>query len=66
MSAHLIDLGPAVSAASVEVDQREAEVAEDNSNIVSRIRFEILYQLYFAPEPTREQIAMEEFLLECD
>lgn len=66
MSAEVIDLAPAVSSASVEVDHREAEVAEDNHNVINRIRIEILYQLYFTPEPTPEQIAMEEFLLECD
>jgi hypothetical protein len=66
MSAQAIDFGLAVSSASVEVDHGDAEVAEDNHNIINRIRFETLYQLYFAPEPTPGQIAMEKFLLECD
>ncbi len=66
MSAQVVDFGPAVYSAAAEVDHREAEVAEDNRNIINRIRFETLYQLYFAPEPTPGQIAMEKFLLECD
>ncbi len=66
MSAQVVDFGPAVSSALADVDHRESEVAEDNHSIINRIHFETLYQLYFAPEPTPEQIATEEFLLECD
>ncbi len=66
MSAQAIGFGPAASSAWVEVDHREAEPAKDNHNIINRIRFEMLYQLCFTPEPTPEQLAMEEFLLECD
>ncbi len=66
MSAHVIDLGPAVASVVEEVDRSEAGVTEDNQNNLNKIRLEILYQLYFAPEPTPERIAMEEFLLECD
>ena len=66
MSAQVIDFCPAVSSASAAVDHREAGVAEENHNVINRIRFEMIYQLCFAPEPTAEQISMEEFLLECD
>ncbi len=66
MSVNVIDVSPVVSSALPRVDHREVAVAEDNHNVVNRIHSEMLYQLYFAPEPTREQITMEEFLLECD
>jgi hypothetical protein len=39
---------------------------EDDTSIISRLPFEAIYQLYFAPDPTPEQVAMEMFLLECD
>jgi len=38
----------------------------DDTSIISRLPFEAIYQLYFAPDPTPEQVAMEMFLLECD
>lgn len=42
------------------------EKAKDYASVISRLPFEALYQLCFAPEPTREQIARERFLLDCD
>ena len=39
---------------------------EDQTSIISRLPFEAIYQLYFAPDPTPEQVAREMFLLECD
>lgn len=42
------------------------EKARDYASVISRLPFEALYQLCFAPEPTPEQIAMESFLLDCD
>jgi hypothetical protein len=39
---------------------------EADTSIISRLPFEAIYQLYFAPDPTPEQVAMEMFLLECD
>lgn len=66
MSAQVVDYGLRVLSPSAQVNHRKAEVAEDNRCITKRIRSEILYQMCFAPEPTREQIAMEEFLLDCD
>jgi hypothetical protein len=40
--------------------------AEHNLNVVNKLPLQARYQLYFAPEPTPEQIALEEFLLDCD
>ena len=66
MSAQVIDFSPAVLSASPEVDGREVEAAEDNHSIINKIHFETLYQVCFAPEPSAGEIAMAEFLLQCD
>jgi hypothetical protein len=66
MSAEVVDCSLGVLSSSTRVRDRIAEAVEDNSNTISSIQFEILYQLCCAPEPTPEQIAKEEFLLECD
>jgi hypothetical protein len=65
MSAKVVDYSFGVSFSATQVGHGIAEAIEDNSNTISNIRFETLYQLSFAPEPTPEQIAKEEFLLEC-
>ena len=66
MSAQVVDRGIRVAFPSAKVNRQKAEEAEDNRCITNKIRSEILYQMCFAPEPTPDQIAMEEFLLECD
>ena len=66
MSAQVIEFRPALSSALAELDHLGAEADERNHNSLSRMHFEAIYQLCFAPAPTPEQIAMEEFLLECD
>ena len=35
-------------------------------SVIRKLPFEAVYQLYFAPDPTPEQIARELFLLDCD
>ena len=66
MSAQVIDRSFRVLSSSTHVAARKAKVRKDNSNIISNMRFELIYQLCFAPEPTPEQVTREEFLLECD
>ena len=66
MSAKVVDFSRPVSSALSEAGHCESEFSEDKGNLINTIRFEILYQLYVAAEPTDQQIAMEEFLLECD
>lgn len=66
MSAQVADFAPVQSSISVELEHQEVRVAESNPSPINKIHFEVLYQLFFAPPPTREQLAMEEFLLECD
>ena len=66
MSAQVIEFRPAMSSALAELDHLDAETNEGNYNNINRMHFEAICQLCFAPAPTPEQIAMEEFLLECD
>jgi hypothetical protein len=66
MSAQVLDLGSAVVSTLTRNDERTMEVTEAKCNVVRRIHRETLYQMYFADEPTREQLAREQFLLECD
>jgi len=66
MSAQVLDLGSAVVSTLRSSDQRAVEVTESKCNVVRRIHRETLYQMYFADEPTREQLTREQFLLECD
>lgn len=66
MSAQAINIAAPALSRPAKKDSRAVESARDNRSIISGLPIEGLYQLYFAPAPTSEQIAMEEFLLECD
>ena len=66
MSAQVLDLGSAVVSTRIKNDERAVEVTEAKCSVVRGIHHETLYQMYFADEPTREQLAREQFLLECD
>ena len=66
MSAEAINIARPILSSLTKKGSRAVEMAKDNRSAMSSLRFEGLYQFYFAPEPTPEQIAMEEFLLECD
>jgi hypothetical protein len=66
MSAEAIHLG--FNDLSDRSDEKSfiANPTESNLNTINKLPIQARYQLYFAPEPTPEQIAMEEFLLDCD
>jgi hypothetical protein len=44
----------------------QAVVASAKVKVPDSVNLEILYQLCCAPLPTEQQLALEEFLLECD
>ena len=66
MSAQVLDLGSAVVSTLRNTDERVVEVSGIKCNAVKGIHQETFFQMYCAPEPTREQLAREQFLLECD
>lgn len=66
MSAQVLDLGSAVVSTQIDTEERAVKVTEIKCNAVNGIHQETFFQMYCAPEPTREQLAREQFLLECD
>lgn len=50
---------------STEVD-RTIEPSLDTRFTLSHLPFEIVYQAFYSPSPTEEDIRREYFLLECD
>jgi hypothetical protein len=66
MSAQANHLGSVIYPHLIDIDRMNGNKSDDNYAISNRIHLEALYQMCFAPEPTREQIAREQFLLECD
>jgi hypothetical protein len=53
---------------SVRPDEvsRTMNLIDGNYNVSNTLPFQLLCKAYFEPEPTPEQVALEEFLLECD
>jgi hypothetical protein len=47
-------------------ERRTVNASKNNCNVIIKLPSEALYHICFAAEPTPEQIAMEEFLLDCD
>lgn len=66
MSAQAINIAAPALSRPAKKASRAVESAMDNHSIINSLSVEGLYQLCFAPAPTSEQVAMEEFLLECD
>lgn len=66
MSAEAIHLGFTDLSDTPDEKSFTANPTATNLNTINKLPIQARYQLYFAPEPTAEQLAMEEFLLDCD
>jgi hypothetical protein len=51
----------------LQADERlSCKPAPADGMAVFTVEFEILYRLHYSPPPTARELAMEEYLLECD
>lgn len=66
MSAEAIHLVFTDLSNSPEQESRAVHPLQNNYNVSNNLPVQAVRQFYFAPELTAEQIAMEEYLLECD
>ena len=66
MSTEAIHFVSTALPSTTEEASRIVSATNNSYNIINKLPFDALYQICFAPEPTPQQIAMEEFLLDCD
>jgi hypothetical protein len=66
MSTEAIYLDPVDLPHTTKEVRRTVDASKNNYSVIIKLPSEALYHICFAPEPTPEQITMEEFLLDCD
>jgi hypothetical protein len=66
MSAQAIQFRPGIHRYPYDERLNATEDVNDSGEPLSGAHFEVLYQALFAPAPTPEEIAREDFLLDCD
>jgi hypothetical protein len=65
MSAHVLDVWHWTNRSSTEKNRNPKTVKEPDPGLPARV-LSAIQQALAAPPPTREEIALEYFLLECD